>query len=149
MITEKKGCLAFAVCGSFCTLENALGAAQALTAQGWTLLPVMSFAAQQDTCTGATLARLAAGLSDTPVTLAAKSLLRGGRPVVLAPSTNDALSGSAPAIAQLLQRRNYYFVPFGQDDSYKKPCSLKSDFTLIPDTLESALRGVQLQPILL
>ena len=49
MITEKKGCLAFAVCGSFCTLENALGAAQALTAQGWTLLPVMSFAAQQDT----------------------------------------------------------------------------------------------------
>ena len=92
---------------------------------------------------------LAAGLSATPVTLAAKSLLRGGRPVVLAPSTNDALSGSAPAIAQLLQRRNYYFVPFGQDDSYKKPCSLKSDFTLIPDTLESALRGVQLQPILL
>ena len=99
--------------------------------------------------TGTTMAMLAAGLSATPVTLAAKSLLRGGRPVVLAPSTNDALSGSAPAIAQLLQRRNYYFVPFGQDDSYKKPCSLKSDFTLIPDTLESALRGVQLQPILL
>ena len=95
------------------------------------------------------MAMLAAGLSATPVTLAAKSLLRGGRPVVLAPSTNDALSGSAPAIAQLLQRRNYYFVPFGQDDSYKKPCSLNSDFTLIPDTLESALRGVQLQPILL
>ena len=99
--------------------------------------------------TGTTMALLAAGISATPVTLAAKSLLRGGRPVVLAPSTNDALSGSAPAIAQLLQRRNYYFVPFGQDDSYKKPCSLKSDFTLIPDTLESALRGVQLQPILL
>ena len=99
--------------------------------------------------TGTTMAMLAAGLSATPVTLAAKSLLRGGRPIVLAPSTNDALSGSAPAIAQLLQRRNYYFVPFGQDDSYKKPCSLKSDFTLIPDTLESALRGVQLQPILL
>ena len=99
--------------------------------------------------TGTTMAMLAAGLSATPVTLAAKSLLRGGRPVVLAPSTNDALSGSAPAIAQLLQRRHYYFVPFGQDDSYKKPCSLKSDFTLIPDTLESALRGVQLQPILL
>ena len=99
--------------------------------------------------TGTTMALLAAGISATPVTLAAKSLLRGGRPVILAPSTNDALSGSAPAIAQLLQRRNYYFVPFGQDDSYKKPCSLKSDFTLIPDTLESALRGVQLQPILL
>ena len=61
----------------------------------------------------------------------------------------DALSGSAPAIAQLLQRRSYYFVPFGQDDSYKKPCSLKSDFTLLPDTLEAALRGVQIQPLLL
>ena len=99
--------------------------------------------------TGTTMAMLAAGLSATPVTLAAKSLLRGRRPVVLAPSTNDALSGSAPAIAQLLQRRNYYFVPFGQDDSYKKPCSLKSDFTLLPDTLEAALRGVQIQPMLL
>ena len=99
--------------------------------------------------TGTTMAMLAAGISATPVTLAAKSLLRGGRPVIVAPSTNDALSGSAPAIAQLLQRRHYYFVPFGQDDSYKKPCSIKSDFTLIPDTLESALRGVQLQPLLL
>ena len=99
--------------------------------------------------TGTTMAMLAAGISATPVTLAAKSLLRGGRPIIVAPSTNDALSGSAPAIAQLLQRRHYYFVPFGQDDSYKKPCSIKSDFTLIPDTLESALRGVQLQPLLL
>ena len=76
--------------------------------------------------TGTTMAMLAAGLSATPVTLAAKSLLRGGRPVVLAPSTNDALSGSAPAIAQLLQRRNYYFVPFGQDDSYKSPAASKA-----------------------
>ena len=99
--------------------------------------------------TGTAMAMLAAGLSATPVTLAAKSLLRGGRPVRFWLPTNDALSGSAPAIAQLLQRRNYYFVFLGQDDSYKKPCSLKSDFTLIPDTLESALRGVQLQPILL
>ena len=53
------------------------------------------------------------------------------------------------AVGQLLQRRSYYFVPFGQDDSYKKPCSLKADFTQLPDTLEAALRGVQLQPILL
>ena len=192
MNSNKKGSIGFAVCGSFCTLEPALRAAEQLARQGWELLPVMSFAAGQDTrfgtgkhwkqqlerlsgnpvrdtlqaveplgprrlaqalviapCTGATLARLASGLSDTPVTLAAKSLLRGGRPVIVAPSTNDALSGSAPAIAQLLQRRHYYFVPFGQDDSYKKPCSIKSDFTLIPDTLESALRGVQLQPLLL
>ena len=100
-------------------------------------------------CTGATLARLAAGLSDTPVALAAKSLLRGGRPIVLAPSTNDGLAGSAPNLAALLQRKHFYFVPFGQDDCYKKPASLKSDFTLLPDTLESAMRGVQLQPLLL
>ena len=98
--------------------------------------------------TGTTMALLAAGISPTPVTLAAKSLLRGGRPVILAPSTNDGLAGSAPALGQLLQRRSYYFVPFGQDDCYKKPRSLKSDFTLLPDTLDAALRGVQLQPML-
>ena len=56
---------------------------------------------------------------------------------------------SVGALAALLQRKNYYFIPFGQDDSYKKPCSLKADFTQLPDTLEAALRGVQLQPILL
>lgn len=98
--------------------------------------------------TGTTMALLAAGISATPVTLAAKSLLRCGRPVILAPSTNDGLAGSAPALGQLLQRRSYYFVPFGQDDCYKKPRSLKSDFTLLPDTLDAALRGVQLQPML-
>lgn len=99
--------------------------------------------------TGTTIALLAAGISSTPVTLAAKSLLRGGRPVVVAPSTNDGLAGSAAALAALLQRKQYYFVPFGQDDSYKKPTSLKSDFSLLADTLESALRGVQIQPMLL
>ena len=100
-------------------------------------------------CTGTTLSLLAQGVSSTAVTLAAKSLLRGGRPVVVAPSTNDGLSGSAPSLAALLQRKHFYFVPFGQDDSFKKPNSLKSDFTLLPDTLESALWGVQLQPLLL
>ena len=99
--------------------------------------------------TGTTISLLAAGISSTPVTMAAKSLLRVGRPIVVAPSTNDGLAGSAPAMAALLQRKNYYFVPFGQDDSFKKPASLKSDFSLIPDTLECALRGVQLQPVLL
>ena len=99
--------------------------------------------------TGTTMALLAAGISATPVTLAAKSMLRGGRPVVIGVSTNDGLSGSVGALAALLQRKNYYFIPFGQDDSYKKPCSLKADFTQLPDTLEAALRGVQLQPILL
>ena len=100
-------------------------------------------------CTGTTLGLLAAGISSTAVTLAAKSLLRGGRPVVLAPSTNDGLAGSAPSLAALLQRKHFYFVPFGQDDSFKKPNSIKSDFTQLPDALESALRGVQIQPLLL
>lgn len=100
-------------------------------------------------CTGTTMGLLANGISSTAVTLAAKSMLRGGRPLVLAPSTNDGLSGSAASLAVLLQRKNFYFVPFGQDDSFKKPHSLKSDFTLLPDALESALRGVQLQPLLL
>ena len=99
--------------------------------------------------TGTTISLLAAGISSTPVTMAAKSLLRVSRPIVVAPSTNDGLAGSAPALAALLQRTHYYFVPFGQDDSFKQPASLKSDFTLIPDTLVCALRGVQLQPILL
>lgn len=99
--------------------------------------------------TGTTMAMLAAGISATPVTLAAKSLLRGGKPVVVAPSSNDALAGTAPALGQLLQRRHYYFVPFGQDDALHKPASLKSDFTLLPDTVECARRGVQLQPLLL
>ena len=101
-------------------------------------------------CTGTTLALLARGISGTAVTLAAKSLLRGGRPQScwhLRPTT--AWRASAPNLASLLQRKHFYFVPFGQDDCYKKPASLKSDFTLLPDTLESAMRGVQLQPLLL
>lgn len=100
-------------------------------------------------CTGTTMARLAQGLSDTPVTLGVKSMLRNGCPIILAPSTNDGLSGSAVSLGQLLQRKHYYFVPFGQDDSFKKPNSLKSDMSLLPDTLTCALNGVQLQPILL
>lgn len=154
----------FALCGSFCTFETALPQIIRLRACGWEVLPMLSYAASAlDTrfgraadwkqrleeatghrpledlreaeplgpkhmaqalviapCTGTTMALLAAGISATPVTLAA-----------------------------LLQRKNYYFIPFGQDDSYKKPCSLKADFTQLPDTLEAALRGVQLQPILL
>lgn len=100
-------------------------------------------------CTGTTLARLALGLSDTPVTMGVKSMLRGGLPIILAPSTNDGLGASAGNIAALLQRKHFYFVPFGQDDSCKKPCSLKSDMNLLPDTLDCALRGIQLQPLLL
>lgn len=100
-------------------------------------------------CTGTTLARLAAGLSDTPVTLAAKSLLRVGCPVVIAVSTNDGLGASAENIARLLNRKHYYFVPFAQDDWVNKPQSLKANLNLLPETLEAALDGRQVQPTLI
>ena len=99
-------------------------------------------------CTGNTLAKLAAGITDSAVTMAAKAHLRNGKPVVIAFSTNDGLSGSAPNIAALLNRKHYYFVPFRQDDPAKKPRSLAADFTKIEDTLIAALEGEQLQPIL-
>ena len=184
--------MAFAVCGSFCTLGAAVAQAEQLVRQGWELLPVMSYAASglntrfgradewkerletltghrvldtlQDVeplgprqlaralvvapCTGTTLARLAAGLSDTPVTLAAKSLLRVGCPVLLAVSTNDGLGASGENIARLMQRKHYFFVPYGQDDAAQKPQSLKADLTLLPAALEAALHGQQLQPVL-
>ena len=100
-------------------------------------------------CTGATLARLAVGLSDTPVALAAKSLLRAGRPVVVAVSTNDGLGASGENIARLMQRKHFYFVPFAQDDPVHKPQSLKADLALVPETLAAALEGRQAQPVLL
>ena len=100
-------------------------------------------------CTGNTMAKLAAGITDSAVTMAAKAHLRNGRPVIIAFSTNDALSASARSIAELLNRKNYYFVPFGQDDPEKKPRSAASDFSLLSETVGSALNGVQLQPILL
>ena len=100
-------------------------------------------------CTGNTLAKLAHSIADGPVTMAAKSHLRNGRPVILAVSTNDGLAGAAENIGQLLVRKNYYLVPFGQDDAAGKPTSLVADFSLIPNTLEDALAGRQIQPILL
>lgn len=99
--------------------------------------------------TGNTIAKLAAGITDTTVTMAAKAHLRNDGPVVVAVASNDGLSAGARNIGELLVRKNYYFVPFGQDDPEKKPCSLVSDFDQIPDTVEAALRGVQLQPVLL
>lgn len=99
--------------------------------------------------TGNTVAKLAAGITDTTVTMAAKAHLRNGGPVVLAIASNDGLSAGAKNIGELLARKNYYFVPFGQDDPAHKPCSLVADFGLLPDTVEAALRGEQLQPVLL
>lgn len=100
-------------------------------------------------CTGNTLAKLALGISDTPVLLAAKAHLRIQRPIALAIASNDGLSGNAANLGQLLNRKHYYFVPFGQDDALNKPNSLVADMGLIPDTLLAALQGRQLQPLLL
>lgn len=100
-------------------------------------------------CTGNTLAKLAHSIADGPVTMAAKSHLRNGRPVLIAVSTNDALAGAAENIGKLLARKHYYFVPFGQDDAQKKPTSMVADFSQIPAALAAALDGKQIQPILL
>ena len=99
--------------------------------------------------TGNTIAKLAAGITDTAVTMAAKAHLRNGGPVVLAIASNDGLSSGARNIGDLLVRKNYYFVPFGQDSPHQKPCSLIADFERIPETIDAALRGEQLQPVLL
>ena len=99
-------------------------------------------------CTGNTMAKLAAGITDTPVTMAVKSHLRNGRPVLIAAATNDALSASAKNIGALLNIKNIYFVPFKQDDFVKKPRSAVADFSVIPEAAKAALNGKQLQPIL-
>ncbi len=100
-------------------------------------------------CTGNTLAKLAGGITDSTVTLAAKAHLRNGRPLVLCPATNDALAASAKNIGALLDKKNVYFVPFRQDDPQGKPTSVVADFSLVPDAIAAALEGRQLQPLLL
>lgn len=99
-------------------------------------------------CTGNTLAKLSHGVTDSAVTMAAKAHLRNGRPLIIALSTNDGLSASAENIGRLLNRRNYYFVPFGQDDPAAKPNSLQADFSLLGESVAAALAGRQLQPLL-
>ena len=99
--------------------------------------------------TGNTVAKLANGITDTAVTMAAKAHLRNGRPVLLALASNDGLAAGAKNIGELLVRKNYFFVPFGQDAPEGKPSSLIADFTLLPAAVDAALAGRQLQPILL
>lgn len=184
--------IGFALCGSFCTLEQVYPVMEEL-AKSYTLIPILSTIVQSaDTrfgtaaehlaritgicgtkpicsiseaepigpkkildaliiapCTGNTLAKLSHSIADGPVTMAAKSHLRNNRPIILAISTNDALAGGAENIGRLLNKRNYYFVPFRQDAPLQKPCSIIADFRLIPDTLQVALQGQQLQPLLL
>ncbi len=100
-------------------------------------------------CTGNTLAKLAAGIADTPVTLAAKSHLRNGRPVLIAPSTNDGLGRNAENLGKLQAMRDFYFVPYGQDAPEGKPASLVSYFDRIPEAARGALEGRQIQPLLI
>lgn len=100
-------------------------------------------------CTGNTLAKLAGGITDSSVTMAAKAHLRNNRPLIIAVSTNDGLAASAKNIGLLLDKKNVYFVPFRQDDPLGKSTSLVADFDLVADTIDAALRGEQLQPLLL
>lgn len=184
--------IGYALCGSYCTFDKAIGALEKLCSLYQSVTPIMSenafstdsrFGAAREfndrieglcgkkiistitgaepigpkalldilviaPCTGNTIAKLALGITDTSVTMAAKAHLRNQRPVLIAVSTNDALTGNASNIGKLLNRKNYYFVPYYQDDPLKKPGSAVADFELLPAAVEAALRGVQLQPIL-
>lgn len=98
-------------------------------------------------CTGNTLAKLACGITDTAVTMAAKAHLRTDRTLVIALASNDALSANLKNIGTMLSRKQVYFVPMEQDDPEKKPHSLVADFSLVEDTLENALKGLQIRKI--
>jgi dipicolinate synthase subunit B len=180
------------MCGSFCTLERAIGSLENFHMLYGSVIPIMSertysldtrfgkasdFASRVSAlcgtdiihdirsaepigpaapldilviapCTGNTLAKIALGITDSSVTMAAKAHLRNGRPVLIAVATNDALAGNLTNIGTLLNRKNVYFVPFYQDDCIGKPASLASDFDSIPTAIAAALCGKQLQPIL-
>lgn len=99
-------------------------------------------------CTSNTASKLANSITDTSVTMAVKSHLRSGKPVVLAIASNDSLLGSAKNIGELFNRKNYYFVPMLQDDCTKKPASLVAEFSMLPEAISAALDGVQLRPII-
>ncbi len=99
-------------------------------------------------CTGNTIAKLANGITDTPVLMAAKAHLRNNRPLVISISTNDALGINLQNIGRLMVMKNIYFVPFGQDDYIKKPNSMIADVSKIGETIKAALENVQIQPVI-
>lgn len=99
-------------------------------------------------CTSNTAAKLANGITDNTATMAVKSHLRTGKPVLLAIASNDSLLGSAKNLGELFNRKNYYFVPMIQDDWVKKPASLVAEFSMIPQAAEAAMKGIQLRPII-
>ena len=100
-------------------------------------------------CTGNTLSKIANGITDTPVCMAAKAHLRSDRPLVIALASNDAMSANLGNLGRLLVRKNIYFVPMKQDDPLKKPHSLVADFSLLPETLDQALNGIQKRKLFL
>ena len=158
-----KATIGYAMCGSFCTFSQAFEQMQKLVDSGYRVLPIMSGNASVQTepigpkkmcdllliapCTGNTLAKLSLGVTDTSVTMAAKSHLRILRPVLLCVATNDALGASAQNIGRLMNTKNIYFVPMRQDNCIKKPNSLVADFSKIEECVELALQGKQHQPI--
>lgn len=99
-------------------------------------------------CTGNTMAKLCAGITDSPVLMAAKAHMRNEKPVVISVSTNDALGVNLKNIGELMNSKNIYFVPFGQDDYAAKPKSMIAHVDLISDTMEEALKGRQIQPVI-
>lgn len=183
--------IAWAFCGSFCTLSKAIDAARQMSQKRGKLLCIVSQkVSETDTrfgtasdfvhqiaqlsdhsvlktiretepigpilkpealiiapCTGNTLAKLAAGITDSSVTMAAKAHLRNGRPLILGICTNDALSANLRNIGEIMIRKNIYLVPLYQDDPIQKPNSLLCDFSKIEETLDAALLGKQLQPL--
>ena len=142
MRTERVG---FAMCGSFCTHAKALAALEELCGAYETVIPIVSeICLTTDTRFG-TAEALIARVEE----LTGRRVMASVAEAVVALATNDGLSGAAKNIGELLNRKHYYFVPFGQDDPVKKPCSLMADFSRVGETLEAALEGRQLQPVLL
>ena len=185
--------IAYAFCGSFCTLNSSLEVLSELKKLGEDIIPIMSErCVSTDTrfgkakefiekaenicgnkivtrveeaerfgsiapidyliispCTGNTLAKLAVGITDGVVTMAAKAHLRCDRPLLIALSTNDAMSQNLKNIATLLSRKSVYFAPMLQDDPRRKPHSLVANPTLIKDAYLAMKKGIQLRPLFL
>ena len=158
------------ITGSFCMFSRARKEIERLTELGANVIPIFSFNAQTcDTrfgsakdyvegicldimviapCTGNTAAKLCNGITDTPVLMAAKAHMRNGKPLVISISTNDALGANFKNIGMLMNTKNVYFVPFGQDNCKSKPNSLVAKMELLPETIEYALNGKQIQPVI-
>lgn len=100
-------------------------------------------------CTGNTLAKIASGITDSTVTMAAKAHLRSDRPLLISLASNDSMSANLSNIARMLTRKMTFFVPMRQDDPVTKPYSLVADFSLIPECLTAAMAGKQLRPLFL